>query len=164
MLDIEWPKHFANDKDFIEFVERKTVEIYGLYLEKEEEAKITSLGSQKCINRVFDLMGVEYDDRPILAEEKDEAAERAKGKKPALTKDKKVAKAKGPRTVARKRKASEPGDVRLGRELVRPSKKSLKFTLGGSGCGSGAADEERVRRDFDVPSFCVVDSFHCLLI
>lgn len=100
MLDIEWPERFANDKDFIEFVERKTVEICGPYLEKEEEAKITSLGSQKRINRVFDLMGVEYDDQPVLAEEKDEVAERAKGKKPALANDKKAAKAKGPRPVA----------------------------------------------------------------
>jgi len=83
-----------------------------------------------------------------LAEQKDEATERAKGKQPASMKDKKAAKAKGPRPVARKRKASEPGDVRLGRELAKPSKKSQKFTLGGLDRGSGAADEEGVRRDF----------------
>jgi len=41
-----------------------------------------------------------------LAEQKDEATERAKGKQPASMKDKKAAKAKGPRPVARKRKAS----------------------------------------------------------
>lgn len=127
----------------------KVVEICGPYLDKEEEAKITSLGSRKCINRVFDLMGVEYDEQPVLAEQKDEATERAKGKQPASMKDKKAAKAKGPRPVARKRKASEPGDVRLGRELAKPSKKSRqKFTLGGLDRGSGAADEEGVRRDF----------------
>lgn len=61
-VDIEWPDPFPNDKDFVEFVKRKAVEIYGLYLDKEEEAKITSLGSRKRINRVFDLMGIKYDD------------------------------------------------------------------------------------------------------
>ena len=43
------------------------------------------MGSQRRINRVFDLMGIEYDDRPVLAEQKDIASERAKGKKPILT-------------------------------------------------------------------------------
>ena len=73
----------------------------SVYLEKEEEAKITSLGSQKCINRVFDLMGVEYDDRPILAEEKDEAAERAKG----WRRTRKLLRRKGPDLL--------PGSARL---------------------------------------------------
>lgn len=80
-LDIEWPKHFPNDKVFIEFVEGKAVCICDLYLDKEEEAKITSLGSRRHINRMLDLMVVEYEDCPILAEQKDEVAERAKSKK-----------------------------------------------------------------------------------
>jgi len=106
-LDIERPEHFPNDKDFVEFVEGKAVGIYVPYLDKEEEAKITSLGSQRCINRVFDLMGVEYDDRPILAEQKDEAAERAKGMRPAPAKEKRPAKAKGHATRLRDGEAFE---------------------------------------------------------
>ena len=53
-LDIKRPEHFPNDKVFIEFVEEKAAGICGPYLDKEEEAKITSLGSRRCINRVFD--------------------------------------------------------------------------------------------------------------
>ena len=64
-------------------------------MDKDQEAKNTSLGSQRHINRVFDLMGVEYDDCPILVEQKDEAAKRAKGKKPTPSKEKKPTKAKG---------------------------------------------------------------------
>ena len=82
------------------------------------------MGSQRHINRVFDLMGVEYDDCPILVEQKEEAAKRAKGKKPTPSKEKKPTKAKGPRCVVRKCKASEPGDVRLGHEMARRSKNS----------------------------------------
>lgn len=151
-LDIELPEHFPNDKDFIEFVEGKAVGICVPYLDKEE-AKITSLGSRRCINRVFDLMGVEYDDRPILAEQKDEAAERAKGMRLAPAKEKRPAKAKGQRRVVRKRKASESGDMRLGYEMARPSKKSRKFTLGGSDHDSGAANAEGVRGGSGVVSF-----------
>lgn len=88
-------------------------------------------------------MGVEYDDCPILAEQKDKAAERAKGKKPAPAKDKNTIKAKGERLVARKCKASEPGDVRLGHELVKPSKKSQKCTHGGWNRDIDAANAER---------------------
>ena len=51
-------------------------------------------------------MGVEYDDHPILAEQKDEVAERVKGRRPVPVKEKKTAKAKGQRRVVRKRKAS----------------------------------------------------------
>ena len=40
-------------------------------------------------------MGVEYDDHPILADQKDKATERAKGKKPTPSKEKKPTKAKG---------------------------------------------------------------------
>lgn len=130
-------------------------------MDKEEEAKITSLGSRRRMNRVFDLMGVEYDDRPLLAEQKDEAAERAKGKKPVPVKDKGPAKPKGQWRVAGKRKASEPGDVQLGREMARPSKKSRKFTLGGSDRDNVAVDTERVREALGVASFCV-GGFHCL--
>lgn len=50
MIDIERPGCFPNEKDFIEFVEREAVKICGLYLDKEEEAMITSLGSRKRIN------------------------------------------------------------------------------------------------------------------
>lgn len=146
--DIERPDRFPNDKDFVEFVKREAIKICGPYLEKEEEAKITSLGSWKRINRVFNLMGVAYEDRPVLAEQKDKVAERVKGKKFALVKGKKPIKAKGQRPIAWKRKASEPNDVRLGHELAKPFKKSVKFTLGGLDRGSGLAEEERVHEDF----------------
>ena len=82
------------------------------------------MGSRRCINCVFELMGVKYVDRPILAEQKDDSSDRVKGKKPIAMKGNKATKAKVQRPIARKRKASEPDDVRLGRELVKPSKKS----------------------------------------
>lgn len=97
-----------------------------------------------------------------MAEQKNEATERAKGKKPGPVKDKKAAIANGPRLVAQKHKASELGDVWLGHELVKPSKKSQKFTLGSSYRDSGATDEEGVCRDFYAP-FCVVDCFLLLI-
>lgn len=40
----------------------------------------------------------------------------------------------------RKLKALEPSDVRMGHKMVRPSKKSRKFTLGGLDRDSDAAD------------------------
>jgi hypothetical protein len=64
-------------------------------LEKEEEAKITSLGSQRRINHVLNLMGVEYEDRPMLAILKDDAIEKVKGEKPNLVKEKGPDKEKG---------------------------------------------------------------------
>ena len=70
-------------------------------------------------------------------------------------KDKKAAKAKGPRPVARKRKASEPGDVQIGREMAMPSKKSQNFTLGDSDHDSVAVDTEGVREASGVASFYV---------
>lgn len=141
-LDIERPERFPNDKNFVEFVESKAVGMYGTYLDKE--TKITSLDSWRRINRVFDLLGVEYDDRPILAKQRDEAAEGAKEKKPIPTKDKWPAK---------------PSDVRLGRESAKPSKKSLKFTLGSSDRDSGAAYTEGVRGGFDASSSFVLKIF-----
>jgi hypothetical protein len=78
-----------------------------------------SLGSRRHINHVFDLMWVEYDDRPVLVELKDDASDRAKGKKPISMKGNKATKAKAQRPIARKWKASEPGDVRLGLELAK---------------------------------------------
>lgn len=143
-LDIERPEHFPNDKVFIEFVEGKVVCICDLYLDKEEEAKITSLGSRRHINRMFNLMVLECEDRPILAEQKDEVAERAKSKKPIPVKEKRPANAKGQRRDVRKHKASEPGDVRLRHEMARPLKKSRKFTLGDSDRSSGVAGTEGV--------------------
>ena len=98
-------------------------------------------------------MGVEYDYRPVLAEQKYEAAERAKGKKHALVKDKGPAKSKGQWCVARKRRASEPGDVQLGRELARLSKKSQKFMLRGLDYDSGTADAEGVCGGLGMLSF-----------
>ena len=80
-------------------------------MDKDQEAKNTSLGSQRHINQVFNLMGVEYDYHPILVEQNDEAAKRAKGKKPTPSKEKKPTKAKGPRCVVRICKSLEPGDV-----------------------------------------------------
>lgn len=59
-------------------------------------------------------------------------------------KEKIPANAKGQRRVIRKHKASEPGDVRLRREMARPLKKSHKFTLGGSDRSSDAAGTEGV--------------------
>lgn len=120
----------------------------------KEEAK---LGLTRRINHVFDLMGVEYDDRPILVELKDDASDRAKGKKPISTKGNKATKAKVQRPIARKRKASEHGDVRLGLELAKPSKKSRKFTLGGSPRESEMADAERISEGSSV-------SFSCMLL
>jgi len=98
-------------------------------------------------------MGVEYDDHPILEEQKDEAAKRAKGKKPTPSKEKKPTKAKGPRCVVRKCKASEPSDVPLCRKLARPSKKSQKFTFGGSNRDSGATGIEGVCGGLGIVSF-----------
>ena len=74
-------------------------------------------------------------------------------------KEKKTAKAKGQRRVVRKRKASEPGDVRLGREMARLSKKSQKFTLGGSGRDSGVADAGGVREGLGIVSLFVLKAF-----
>ena len=100
-------------------------------------------------------MGVEYNDHPILVDQKDKAIKRVNGKRPAPSKEKKPVKAKGQRRVVRKCKASEPGDVQLGRELARLSKKSQKFTLGGSDCDSVAVDMEGVREALGVASFYV---------
>jgi hypothetical protein len=61
-------------------------------------------------------------------------------------------KEKGQRRAVRKRKASEPGDVRLGQEMARPSKKSQKFTLGGLDRDSGAAEAGGVREDSGLAS------------
>jgi hypothetical protein len=96
-------------------------------------------------------MGVEYDDRPMLAEQKDEVAEKKMGNKPVLAKEEKTAKTKGQRRIVRKRKASELGDVRMGCEMARPSKKSRKFTLRGLGRDSDAADAGGVRE-----GWCIV--------
>jgi hypothetical protein len=90
-LDIARPEQFPNDKVFVEFIEGKAIGIFSPYSDKEEEAKITSLWSRRCINRAFDLMGVEYDDWPMPTEQKDEVAEKKKGKKPVQAKEEKAA-------------------------------------------------------------------------
>ena len=79
-------------------------------------------------------MGIEYDDRPVLAKQKDEVAEKTKGKKTMPVKEKKPTKANVQRRVVQKHKAPEPGDVQMGREMATPSKKSQKFTLTGGVC------------------------------
>lgn len=50
-------ENFPNDAAFVRFVERKAGKLCGPYGDKEEEAKIASMGGKARLNRIFDLMG-----------------------------------------------------------------------------------------------------------
>ena len=107
---------------FVAYVERQAKKICGAYLGKEQEVKRASLGSKTRLNRIFDLMGVEYEDCPILEEEATkDAGMHALG---SGHQSKRAGKAAG------KRKAHEPPDVRIGRELAKPmERKSQKVSF-----------------------------------
>lgn len=64
MLDIRRPESFPNDEVFVHFVEERAVMVCGKMTDKEDESKVATLGGRKRLNRVFDLMGVAYEDRP----------------------------------------------------------------------------------------------------
>lgn len=147
-LDVERPDRFPNDKVFVEFDERQSEKICGPYLEKEEEAKMTSPGSKRRLNRVFDAMGVEYDERPLLADAAKDEVVKVKGKKPQQPKGRKTQNPKGQRCVVQKHKAFELADIRLGPDLARPSKQSQKFTLDGTNTLNAAPAGEMVCADF----------------
>ena len=59
-------KEFKTDKSFVAHIESQAKKICGAYLGKEQEAKFASLGSKRRLNRIFDLMGAVYEDRPIV--------------------------------------------------------------------------------------------------
>jgi hypothetical protein len=126
---------FLNNKVFVEYVERKAKGICGPYFGKEEEAKEASLGLKRRLNRVFDSMGVSYEDRPRLVEKDSENP--VKGKTAQPQKD------KGPWKVAGKRKISEPEDVRMEHEMAKAVKRSRKAIFGG-GESSAPCDSEGV--------------------
>ena len=62
------PKGYKSDESFVAYVESQAKKVCGTYLGKEQEAKRASLGSKRRLNRIFDLMGVAYEDRPVLEE------------------------------------------------------------------------------------------------
>lgn len=64
-MDCRRPDSFPNDGAFVRFVKSKADKLCGPYGEKEEEAKIASLGRRGHLNRIFDLIGVGYEDRPL---------------------------------------------------------------------------------------------------
>ena len=53
---------------FVAYVERQAKKICGAYLGKEQEVKRANLGLKTRLNHIFDLMGVEYEDCPVLEE------------------------------------------------------------------------------------------------
>lgn len=124
MLDYRRPENFLNDGAFIHFVEKKADKICGPYGEKEEEAKIASLGGKCRLNRIFDLMGVEYEDNPLLAKA-GSGGEAGFAAAAADTAGHGKGKGKG-----RKRKSGETDDVHIGHDVAKPSKRSKKFILG----------------------------------
>ena len=63
------PRGYKTDESFGAYVESQAEKICGAYLGKEQEVKRASLGSKRRLNRIFDLMGVAYEDYPILEEE-----------------------------------------------------------------------------------------------
>lgn len=60
--------------------------VCGPYMEKEEEAKFTSLVLRRRLNHVCDAMEVECNNRHVLVEQKYDEMEGAKVKKPQKSK------------------------------------------------------------------------------
>lgn len=118
------PKDFADDRSFVHFVEKEAEKICGVYALKEQRAKNASLGTKRRLNRIFNLMGVAYEDRPILAE--DQARETETSDVAACYQTKPVKRA------IIKQRICEPDFVRIGCQLVKPVRQNQKvcFALG----------------------------------
>jgi hypothetical protein len=125
VLDCRRPKDFKTDKSFVAFVEREAEKICGAYLLKEQDAKNASLGSKRRLNLVFDLMGVAYEDRPVLEEAPAKQAGKSASGVGQLSKP--------PKKATGKRNTHEPDFVRVGRQLAKPVKRKsrkVSFALG----------------------------------
>lgn len=124
-LECHRPSRFPNDLVFVHFVEERANMVCGKRMDKEEEAKDAALGGKKRLNRAFELMCVEYEDRPPF-----------KTVAPTLPAALAVPAAGTVRDDAQlraaraaKRKAPEADDVSLGRLTAKAERQSKTFVL-----------------------------------
>lgn len=134
------PTNFSNDRMFVRFMEEKAATICEKITDKEAESKLAAVGGRRRLNRAFDIMGVEYDDRLLL----DESESRPSA---VLAVPATGSFGAGPQIRTQrgsKRKCSEVADVQLGRLVVKAGKKSRKFSLDDDYAYAGYGDDQQV--------------------
>jgi hypothetical protein len=135
---------FTTDFSFLNLVGHKAEDIVGFYGGKEHRGQCQSLAGKKCLNHVFEAMGLCYTERSnpstSLPAENNEPHGRGNGARRRTGRARKATTGRGTKATAmesrkqklggRGRSLAEPANVQIGREIAGKVGNSKKIVIG----------------------------------